>query len=96
MKPKKPKGMAVFPLGLGIIYGSGLSSEEVGEARQYVVAKNPKGEISIYGPYSGFNQKSIDEKINSLFESGEQPEVFEADTDDKQEALKFWRLTTNQ
>jgi len=87
--------MAVFPLGLGIIYGSGLSSEEVGEARQYVIAKSQKGKISIFGPYSGFNQKSIDEKIKSLFESGEEPEVFEADTDDKQEALELWKMTFN-
>ena len=94
MKPKKPKGIVILPLGLGFISGSGLSSEEVGEARQFVIAKSPHGKISIYGPFSGFDQKSIDEKINSLFEKGEEPENFEADTEDKQEALKLWEITT--
>ena len=89
MKPKRPKGMVILPLGLGFITGSDLSSEEVGEARQFVIAKGPDGKISVYGSFSGFDQKSIDEKINSLFEKGEEPEIFEADTEDKQEALKL-------
>ena len=94
MKPKRPKGMVILPLGLGFIAGSGLSSEEVGEARQFVIAQSPDGEISIYGPYSGFDQNSIDEKVDSLFERGEEPEIFEADTEDEQESLKLWEITT--
>jgi hypothetical protein len=95
MEPKKRKGLMVFPLGLGFIYGSGLSSDDVGEARLFVIVKSQKHGISIFGPYSGINHDTINEKINSLFENGEQPEVFEADTDDKKEALELWKMTSS-
>jgi hypothetical protein len=95
MEPNKPKGRAVFPLGFGFITWSGLSTDEVGITHQFIISKNKSGEISVYGPYSEFNQKIIDNHIDQLFENGEQPEVFFADTDDPQKALNIWKLTSN-